>query len=304
MKDKVWNRRGKSWDGKVCSWAHTLWKTENRMTTTQKNTKHWEIENTSWKQNKRHQTSTKNKKQKKKQKKYKEGKKKTYIQNKKQRKKNHYYYKNKVFLNTTNNKENYNTNIWNNTKPIIYHTLPNKIKKIITSTYNYHNKQTLPFRDNINPRPQNPAKYRLSTNMTNKKITITWETTRQKEKTTPKKTSTLLNTRRRIPIYTFHEKKSTLTYGDIERILGPKLTLLLNHQEKHIVYFYKNTIQIKIVYKHISVLFKPYLNHTKINNTNPHLSQFCRNYQHCPHSHLLYEILITIAPISTYYMKY
>jgi hypothetical protein len=73
------NRRGSSRVGKACSWAHTLWKTENRMTTIQKNTKHWKKENTSWKQNKRHQTSTKNKKCKKKQKKNKEGKKKTYI---------------------------------------------------------------------------------------------------------------------------------------------------------------------------------------------------------------------------------
>jgi hypothetical protein len=101
----------------------------------------------------------------------------------------YYYYKNKVFLNTTNNKESYNTNIWHNTKSIIYHTLSNKVKKIIASTYNYHNKQTLPLSDNINPGPQNLAKYRLSTNMTNKSITITWKTTRQKEKkkTIPKK---------------------------------------------------------------------------------------------------------------------
>ena len=78
-------------------------------------------------------------------------------------------------------------------------------QKIIANTYNYH---ILPLSDNIklNPGPQNSAKYRFSTNMTN--ITIAWEITRQrkKKKTTPKKTPTLLNTKRRIPIYTFHYK--------------------------------------------------------------------------------------------------
>jgi hypothetical protein len=94
-----------------------------------------------------------------------------------------------------------------------------------------------------------------------------------------------------------------LICGDIERNPGPKLNLLLNHpqihQEKHNTYFYKNTTQIKIEYEHIYVTFKPYLNHTHTENTNLHLKQFCINHQQCPHNHLFYAILITLASTPT-----
>jgi hypothetical protein len=94
-----------------------------------------------------------------------------------------------------------------------------------------------------------------------------------------------------------------LICGDIEKNPGPKLNLLLNHpqihQEKHNTYFYKNTIQIKIEYEYIFELFKPYLNHTHMENTNPYLKQFCINNQQSPHNHLFYAILITLAPTPT-----
>jgi hypothetical protein len=115
-----------------------------------------------------------------------------------------------------------------------------------------------------------------------------------------KKTPTLLNTKNRIPEYTFQDKKSILNCGDIESNPGPKFTLLLNHPqdhlEKHKTYFYKNTTQIKIEYIHIFELFKPYLNHTHIENTNPHLKQFCINNQQYPYNQLFFAILITLAP--------
>jgi hypothetical protein len=199
--------------------------------------------------------------------------------------------------------------MWESIKPIIYHTLPNKFKNIVANTYSYHNKQTLPLSDNIklNSGPQKPTKY-LS-RITNKNITITRETTRKRKKkiTTPKtrKTPTLPNTRRITPNHTSHDKKTVLTCGDKEKKPSLKLTLLLDHpqthQEKHNVYFYKNTIQIKTEYIHILELFKPYLNHTQTNNTNPPLSQLCINNQQSPHSHLFYAILITLAPTLTQY---
>jgi hypothetical protein len=105
------------------------------------------------------------------------------------------------------------------------------------------------------------------------------------------------------PSYTFHNKKAKLICGDIERTPNPKFTLLLNHpqihQEKHKTYFYKNITQLKTEYKHIFRIFKPYLDHTHIENTNPHLKQFCINNQQCPHNHLFYAILLTLAPTPT-----
>jgi hypothetical protein len=44
-----------------------------------------------------------------------------------------------------------------------------------------------------------------------------------------KKTPTRLNTKNRIPEYTFQDKKSILNCGDIESKPGPKFILLLNH---------------------------------------------------------------------------
>jgi hypothetical protein len=128
---------------------------------------------------------------------------------------------------------------------------------------------------------------------------------RQKTNVTPKnnKTSIITKIKRKIPSYTFHNKKAILICRDIERNFGSKLTLLLNrpqiHQVKHNTYFYKNTTQIKIEYEHIFKLFKPYLNLSYIENTNPHLKQFCINNQQCLHSHLFYAILITLAPTPT-----
>ena len=110
----------------------------------------------------------------------------------------------------------------------------------------------------------------------------------------------LFTTKRKTLSYTFHNKKLILRCGDIEKNPGPKFTLLLNYpqiyQEKHNIYFYKNTTQIKIEYIHIFELFKPYLIHTHIENTNPHLKQLCTKNQQCPHNHLFYAILITLAP--------
>jgi hypothetical protein len=63
-----------------------------------------------------------------------------YIRNKKHRNKKT---KKKVFLNTTHNKEKYNTNIQNNIKSITYHVSPNKLKNTIANSYTYHNKQTI-----------------------------------------------------------------------------------------------------------------------------------------------------------------
>jgi hypothetical protein len=118
-----------------------------------------------------------------------------------------------------------------------------------------------------------------------------------------KRTTIQLNTKRKLPNYIFHSKISLLMCGDIESNPGPKFTLLLNYpqlyQEKHKTYFYKNTIQIKIEYIHIFELFKPYLNHTHIENTNPHLKQFCTNNQQFPHNHLFFAILITLTPTPT-----
>jgi hypothetical protein len=130
---------------------------------------------------------------------------------------------------------------------------------------------------------------RRKTNIKKKQIS----THTSKKRPTPPKRKTLGNT--------FHNKKSILCCGDIETNPGPKLTLLLNHphihQEKHNTYFYKNTIQIKIEYDHIFESFKPYLNHTHIENTNPHLLQFCINKQQHPQEHLFYVIIITLASI-------
>jgi hypothetical protein len=132
--------------------------------------------------------------------------------------------------------------------------------------------------------------------------TMSLKIQKQKEKITKK----ILKTKTHIPNEQTPNKSTHLLLlicGDIERNPGPKLNLLLNHpqihQEKHNTYFYKNTTQIKIEYKHIFELFKPYLNHMHIENTNPHLKQFCINNQQYPHNHLFYAILITLAPTPT-----
>jgi hypothetical protein len=100
--------------------------------------------------------------------------------------------------------------------------------------------------------------------------------------TYPRKTQKILETRTHIPNKQTPNKTTHLLLlicGDIERNPGPKLNLLLNHpqihQEKYNIYFYKNTTQIKNEYVHIFEIFKPYLNSIHIENTNPHLKQFC-----------------------------
>jgi hypothetical protein len=139
----------------------------------------------------------------------------------------------------------------------------------------------------------------------NKKINIIQKNIRKNNKTKPniKKSPSPPNTKRKILKYTFHNKKSILTCGDIESNPGPKFTLLLNHLQdhlkKHKTYFYKNTTQIKNKYVHILEIFKPYLNLTHTENSNPHLKQFCINNQQCPHNHLFFAILITLAPTPT-----
>jgi hypothetical protein len=107
----------------------------------------------------------------------------------------------------------------------------------------------------------------------------------------------------KIPNYIFHNKKTLLKCGDIESNPGPRSTLLSNHPQVHLekqkTYFYNKTTQIKPEYNHILELFKPYLNHTQITNINPHLTQFCRNNNHCLESYIFYAILITLAPTPT-----
>jgi hypothetical protein len=73
--------------------------------------------------------------------------------------------------------------------------------------------------------------------------------------------------------HTFHNQKSLLICGDIEKNLGPRSTLLSNHPQAHIekqkAYFYCKTTQIKPEYNHILEQFKPYLNCTQPTNINP-----------------------------------
>jgi hypothetical protein len=138
----------------------------------------------------------------------------------------------------------------------------------------------------------------------NKKISIIWENLRKRKKKNAKskikKSPTLLNTKDYILKYTFYDKKSILTCGDIESNPGPKFTLLLNHPQEHLekykTYFYKNTTQIKNEYIHTLKSFNPYLTHTHTENSNPHLKQFCINNQQCPPNHLFFAILVTLAP--------
>jgi hypothetical protein len=92
-----------------------------------------------------------------------------------------------------------------------------------------------------------------------------------------KKIQNILKAKTHIPNRQMPNKLNQLLLlmcGDIERNPSPKFTFLLNHPqdhlEKHKTYFYKNTTQIKIEYIHIFELFKPYLNHTYIENTYPH----------------------------------
>jgi hypothetical protein len=103
--------------------------------------------------------------------------------------------------------------------------------------------------------------------------------------------------------YTFNNKKSLLKCGDIGNNPGPRPTLLLNHPQEHVekqkTYFFHKTTQIKPEYNHIMDLFKSYLNHTHTSNINPHLTQFCRDNNHCPESYLFYAILTTLVPTPT-----
>jgi hypothetical protein len=114
---------------------------------------------------------------------------------------------------------------------------------------------------------------------------------------------TITQTKRKIPTYTFYNKKTLLKCGDIERNPGPRINLLVNHpqiyHERQKTYFYNKTTQIKSEYNHIFELFKPYLNYPPTTNTNQHLIQFCINNNHCPQSNLFYAILITLAPTPT-----
>jgi hypothetical protein len=124
------NSRGvgsSNWSKKDCRWTTTLWKAKNSRETKQKNKTHWKNRGARWEQSNNHQTNTKNKtkkqhkkKQKRRREKKEKNNKKLHIQNKKRN--------NKVFLNTTHNKEKYNTNIQGNTKSITYHICLNKTK--------------------------------------------------------------------------------------------------------------------------------------------------------------------------------
>jgi hypothetical protein len=89
---------------------------------------------------------------------------------------------------------------------------------------------------------------------------------------TPLKTIT--QTKRKIPTYTFNNKKMLLKCGDIERNPGPRINLLVNHpqihHERQKADFYNKTIQIKPEYNHIFELFKPYLNYPPTINQGCH----------------------------------
>jgi hypothetical protein len=104
---------------------------------------------------------------------------------------------------------------------------------------------------------------------------------------------------KKMPCYTFFNKKTILQCGDIERNPGPKLSFLLNYPQeyhnKQKTYFYNKTTQLKPEYNHILELFKPYLKCTQITTTNQHLAQFCVNNNICLESYLFYAILITLA---------
>jgi hypothetical protein len=117
------------------------------------------------------------------------------------------------------------------------------------------------------------------------------------------KIKTVIQTKTEKPSYTFHNKTTLLKCGNIESNPGPKNTLLLNHpqihQERQKTYFYNKTTQIKPEYYHIFEIFKPYLNYTQPTNINLHLTQFCRNNNHCPKNYLFYAILITLAHTPT-----
>jgi hypothetical protein len=205
--------------------------------------------------------------------------------------------KNKVFLNTTyrnrnnNNAKNWKQTQYTNTKP--YKLQSKKYHAKQTLKINIEYQQTIPLSHNLTDQ-----KYKIPT-LGNQKTTRITHTSPNIGKY-PKQT-----TRGKIPPkkHIFHSKISLLMCGDIESNPGPKFTLLLNHpqlhQDKHKTYFYKNTTQIKIEYIHIFEPFKPYLNHTHIENTNPQLKQFCIDNQQYPHNHLFFAILITLAPTPT-----
>jgi hypothetical protein len=114
---------------------------------------------------------------------------------------------------------------------------------------------------------------------------------------------TITQAKRKMPIYTFYNKKALLQCGDIECNHGPRINLLVNHpqihHERQKTCFFNKTTQIKPEYNHIFELFKPYLNYPSTINTNQHLIQFCINNNQCPQSYLFYAILITLAPTLT-----
>jgi hypothetical protein len=190
---------------------------------------------------------------------------------------------NKVFSILPNNKEK------NTHKP--KNKIENKITQKRTKTSPKINATTLGYKipDITSIPPQNKNKTKTMVKVIVKTTTTTKKTyhhlkskpknnkasiiqknikknTKKNTKKYIKKPPTLLNTKSRILKYTFHDKKSILSCGDIENNPDPKFTLLLNHPqdhlEKHKTYFYKITTQIKNEYIHIFELFKLYLNHT------------------------------------------
>jgi hypothetical protein len=66
------------------------------------------------------------------------------------------------------------------------------------------------------------------------------------------------------------------------------------HHDKHKIYFYKNTIQLKNEYQHLFEPFIPYFNQTD-NNINPHYTQFCTLNRQYPQLYLFYASIITLA---------
>jgi hypothetical protein len=148
-------------------------------------------------------------------------------------------------------------NICPNTKYTIWYNTHNSITKKIKKKVFINTLYKLEKYDSNNNNNKKPKKKTIN----NKIISVVEP--QQKEK---QKFATIIpNTK--IPNYTYQNKKLLLRCGDIERNLGPKFTLLLNHpqshQVKHKTYFYKNTTQIKIEYAHIFESFEPYLNQTQ-----------------------------------------
>jgi hypothetical protein len=229
---------------------------------------------------------------------------------------------NKVFSILPNNKEKnihkpknkiHNKLTQKRTKTPPKTNIINQSYKTHTTTQNKNKTKTIEKRIIKTTTTKKKTHHHFKNKPKNKKTTDIWKNIRKSrnirkrrkrnKKRNIKQSLAILNNKRYTLKATFHDKKLILSCGDIESNPGPKFTLLLNHPQEHLekykTYFYKNTTQIKNEYIHILEVFKPYLNHTYRENTNPQLKQFCINNQQCSDHHLFFAILITLAPTPT-----